>query len=204
MIYFFDNYESLNLDRAEELLPAERYEKFCRLRQNRDKENCLAAYLLLKHALREKGIDSFNIKTGENGKPYLENCELFFNISHCQYGAAVAVSHSPVGIDVQEITEYSEGIAKRVFSEEEIHLTENSENRDRTFTRLWTLKEAAAKCDGRGISVLKDFCFENSGMKFTKYGKNFTTWERKNLFVSACGDEDFFDIKELNSLEVLL
>ena len=201
MIYFFDNYESLNLSRAEELLPDERYERFCRLRQSRDKENCLAAYLLLKYALKKSGIENFKIIKGEKGKPHLENSELYFNISHCKYGAAVAVSRSPVGIDVQEIEEYREGVAKRVFSEEEIRYTENSENQAKTFTRLWTLKEAAAKCDGGGIAVLNDFLFENSEMNFTKYGKHFTTWERKNLFISVCGDEDFSDIIEINSLE---
>lgn len=201
MIYFFDNYDSLNLERAEELLPAERYEKFCRLKQTRDKENCLAAYLLLKYALKESEIENFKIITGENEKPYLEGIELYFNISHCKFGVAVAVSLSPVGIDVQEIEEYSEGVAKRVFSEEEIRFTENSENKAKTFTRLWTLKEAAAKCDGGGIAVLNSFRLEDSGMKFKKYGKIFTTWERKNLFISVCGDEDFSDIIEINSLE---
>ena len=201
MIYFFDSYESLNLDNAEALLPPDRYEKFLRLRQKRDKENCLAAYLLLKHALKQYGIEDFSIKTGEHGKPYLDGEEMFFNISHCRYGVAAAVSSSPVGIDIQNITEYKKSIAERVFSEEEIYYTESSENADRAFTRLWTLKEAAAKCDGRGIAVLRDFSFENCGERFTKYGRNFATFERKNLFISVCGNEDFSDINEINSLE---
>ena len=194
MIYFFDSYETLNTDEAKDLLPAERYEKFNRLKHKRDKENCLAAYLLLKYALEQENIDSFTIKTGENGKPYLDECNYHFNISHCKYGVAVAVSPCPIGIDVQEITEYHPSIAKRVFSEEEVAFMNND---SREFTRLWTLKEAAAKYDGRGISALKDFTFENCGTHFTKYGSYFSTFERKNLFVSVCGSEDFSDIIDI-------
>lgn len=202
MIYFFDNYASLDLSKAEELLPADRYERFCRLRQTRDKENCLAAYLLTKKVLKEQGIDSFTIVKDENGKPHLENSNLHFNISHCKFGVVVAVSSCPVGVDIQDLTEYSEGIAKRVFTDNEVDLVEKSKNKDRAFTEIWTLKEAAAKCDGRGISVLRDFSFEESTDKFTKYNRNFRTWERKNLFVSVCGNEDFSDIIEIKSLEV--
>ena len=201
MIYFFDSYESLNIGNAEFLLPPERYERFLRLRQMRDKENCLVAYLLLKRALKDSGIEEFSIKADEYGKPYLEGNEVYFNLSHCKYGAAAAVSTSPVGIDIQEITEYKKGVAERIFSEEEIELIESSENADKDFTRLWTLKEAAAKCDGRGISVLKNFSFESCGNSFTKYGRDFKVFERKNLFISVCGNGDFSDITQINSLE---
>lgn len=201
MIYFFDSYESLNIGNAEFLLPSERYERFLRLRQMRDKENCLAAHLLLKRALKDAGIEQFSIKIDKNGKPYLAGDEMYFNISHCKYGVAAAVSPSPVGIDIQNIVAYKKGVAKRVFSEEEISFTESSEKPDRAFTRLWALKEAAAKCDGRGLSVLKDFSFEGCEDSFTKYGRDFKVFERKNLFISVCGNGDFSDITEINSLE---
>lgn len=199
MIYFFDSYETLNTDIAKKILPAERYEKFSRFKHIRDRENCLAAYLMLKYALMQEGIDSFTVKIGDNGKPYLDDCNFYFNISHCKYGVAVAVSPSPVGVDIQEITEYHPDIARRVFSEEEILFTDSD---DRKFTLLWTLKEAAAKLDGRGISALKEFTFENCGTHFTKYGNYFSIFERKNLFISVCGSEDFSDITDIKNLEV--
>lgn len=202
MIYYFDNYDSLPLERYKELLPKERAERFERFRQQRDKENCLAAYLLLKYALKQYGIKRFEIDKDENGKPFLKNENIHFNISHCQLGLAVAVSTDEVGIDIQDIEPYRLKLAKRVCAQEELKFIENSSNRDRTFTRLWTLKEAAAKESGDGIKVLDDFSFEYCENSFKKYGKIFTTFEKENLFISVCGSKNFSDIIEIKDLEV--
>lgn len=202
MIYFFDNYASLNLDEYKTVLPVERAARFERFRQTRDKENCLAAYLLLKYALKQNGIEDFKIETAENEKPFLKSEKIFFNISHCKSGVAVAVSDNEVGIDIQDIEPYKESVAKRVCTEKEIELIEKSENKDRAFTRIWTLKEAAAKCDGSGIRILDNFSFENSKNFFQKYNKKFATFEYENLFISVCGNEDFRNITEIKNLEV--
>lgn len=202
MIYFFDNYASLNPDEYKTVLPAERAARFERFRQTRDKENCLAAYLLLKYALKQNGIENFKIEAAENGKPFLKGENIFFNISHCKSGVAVAVSDSEIGIDIQDIEPYKESVAKRVCTEKEIELIKKSENKDRAFTRIWTLKEAAAKCDGSGIKILGDFSFENSKKTFEKYNKKFATFEYENLFISVCGNEDFRNITEIKNLEV--
>lgn len=202
MIYYFDSYGSLPLEKYKELLPKERAERFERFRQQRDKENCLAAYLLLKYALKQCGIDNFDICADENGKPFLKDECIHFNISHCRLGLAVAVSTGKIGIDIQDIEPYRLKLAKKVCTHEEIEFIENSSNRDRTFTRLWTLKEAAAKESGEGIKILGDFSFENCGNRFEKYSKRFTTFEKENLFISVCGSENFSDIIEIKDLEV--
>lgn len=201
MVYFFDNYQSLDLLKYKELLPAERVERFERLKQTRDRENCLASYLLLKYALKEIGINDFELEADENGKPYIKGQDIYFNISHCRLGTAVAVSEKNVGVDIQNIVPFDEKIIRRVGSEAEIEFIKNSDNPDRAFTRIWTLKEAAAKCDGRGIKILSDFSFENTEKSFKKYGKTFTSFDFENLVVSVCGDEDFSDIIEIKSLE---
>ena len=202
MVYFFDNYESLPLEKYRELLPADRAEKLERLRQKRDRENCLAAYLLLKYALNGYGVTDFQLDTDENGKPFLKDCGLFFNLSHCRLGVAAAVSESAVGIDIQDIVSEKDGVIRRICTDGEIKSIDEAEDRDREFTRLWTLKEAAAKCDGRGMKIISGFSFENCGKSFEKYGRKFTTFERKNLMISVCGNEDFSDIKEIKNLEV--
>ena len=202
MIYFFDNYEQNSLENLTEFLPEKRREKCLRLRQKRDRENCIAVYFILKQILKEKGIDFSDFDTDENGKPFIKNCPLYFNISHCRLGAVVAVSESPVGVDVQNIGDYNKKVAERVCTEEELLLINNSPDKAKAFTRLWTLKEAAAKYDGKGIQILKNFSFENGEKFFEKYGRKFTAFEKKNLFISVCGDEKFSDIIEIKNLEV--
>lgn len=202
MIYFFDNYASLPIEDYKKLLPVERAEKLERFRFLRDKENCLGAYLLLQYALKQIGIENFEIEIGKNNKPQLKNGGTFFNISHCKLGIAVAVGQSEIGIDIQDITPYEKNVAKRVCTAEEINQLESSDSPDRAFTRLWTLKESAVKCNADGIKSLSKFSFANEGNSFIKYGKSFKTFERENLFISVCGSEDFSDIIEIKNLEV--
>ncbi|MEE0980826.1 MAG: 4'-phosphopantetheinyl transferase superfamily protein, partial [Acutalibacteraceae bacterium] len=147
MIYFFDDYENFSAEKFLDFLPQERREKFEKLKIKRDKENCVISYLLLKKALKNFGIESFEILIGENGKPFLKDREnVFFNISHTSSGVAVVADKNPVGIDVQDILEVKSGVVERCFSEKEKELIFNSASPEKEFTRLWTLKESAVKC----------------------------------------------------------
>lgn len=204
MIYLFRNYQSSDIEKYAEYLPAERTEKLNRLRQKRDRENCVISYLILKYALSKYGLESFQLETGEHGKPYLKGQDIHFNISHCKLGVAVAVSTSPVGIDIQDIGEFNEKVMNRVCSDEEKDIILSSSDSAREFTRIWTLKESAAKYDGKGIQLLNSFSFDSTEKRFTKYGKSFNTFEFDKFFVSACGSDEFSDIIEINNLEDLL
>lgn len=205
MIYFFENYDGFYCEKFLDFLPENRREKFERLKKKRDKENCVISYLLLKKALADFGINNFEIEIGESGKPFLKNNEnIFFNISHTDGGVAVVADESPVGIDIQDILPVREGVIERCFSENEREIISKSNSPERDFTRLWTLKESAVKFNGETVAELKNYCFENSGKAFKKYGKNFTTFERKNLFISVCGEREFSEIKEIKSLEEIL
>lgn len=205
MIYFFENYDGFSCEKFLDFLPENRREKFERLKKKRDKENCVISYLILKKALADLGINNFEIEVGENGKPFLKNNEnIFFNISHTDGGVAVVADESPVGIDIQDILPVREGVIERCFSENEREIISKSNSPEREFTRLWTLKESAVKFNGETVAELKNYCFENSEKTFKKYGKNFTTFERKNLFISVCGEREFSEIKEIRSLEEIL
>lgn len=205
MIYFFENYDSFSAENLADCLPSQRKEKFQRLKKKRDRENCVISYLLLKKALRDYGIDSFSIAVGENGKPYLSGCgEVFFNISHSDSGVAVVVDKAPVGIDIQDIVPIRDGVIERCFSQGEKEIIYSSPAPEREFTRLWALKESAVKCNCETVANLKNYCFEESENSFRKYGKTFTVHERKNLFISACGQRDFSDIIYVKNKEELL
>ncbi|MBQ5592066.1 MAG: 4'-phosphopantetheinyl transferase superfamily protein [Clostridia bacterium] len=205
MIYFFENYDDFSAEKFLGFLPAYRREKFEKLKQKRDKENCVASYLLFKKALADFGVEDFEIEIKENGKPFLKNNKnIFFNISHTDGGVAVVADKRPVGIDIQDILTVREGVIERCFSADEKDIISKSNSPEREFTRLWTLKESAVKCNAETLAELKNYCFENSEKTFEKYDKTFTTFERKNLFVSVCGGREFSLIKEINSLEEFL
>lgn len=204
MIYFFDDYENFSAENFLNFLPQNRREKFEKLRLKRDKENCVVSYLLLKKALKNFGIENFEYEIGENGKPFLKGNEnIFFNISHSASGVAVVADEKPVGIDVQDILDVKSGVIERCFSEIEKERIFSSAKPEKEFTRLWTLKESAVKCNCETVAFLKNYCFDSDEKTFEKYGKIFTTSERKNLFISVCGEKEFFEIIEIKTEELL-
>ena len=125
---------------------------------------CLGAGLLMQLGLQElTGKDSWEIRMGEEGKPYLAEGKGFFNLSHSGTLAMGIFSDREVGCDVQEIVaeERIEKIYRRFFHPEEISYLDGQpkEERVRAFTRLWSLKESFVKASGEGLKRSFDsFC----------------------------------------------
>lgn len=203
MIYFFDDYENFSVEKFLSFLSESRQKKFEKLKRKKDRDNCVAAYLLLRTALKERGIESFEIVVGENGKPFLKDNDLFFNVSHCAEGIAVVTDTAPIGIDAQEIGGFNEKVAKRFFSDGENKKIHVSPNKAEAFTRIWTLKESAIKCDGKSLANLGDFSFENYENFFEKFGKKFSCLKEKNVLISVCGSKHFDKIRVIKTEEFI-
>lgn len=199
MIYFFDDYENFCAEKFLKILPENRIEKYNRLKRKSDRDNCVVAYLLLRYALRENRIDSFETEVGANGKPFLKSEKLFFNISHCAEGVAVVVDTEPIGIDVQEIGGFNEKVAKRFFNESENKKINASPDKAKAFTRIWTLKESAIKCEGKSLADLGEFSFGDYENFFEKYEKKFSCLSGKNVLISVCGNRYFDKIKNVKT-----
>lgn len=199
MIYFFDDYEIFSAENFLNFLPKNRQEKLNKLKRKIDRDNCAAAYLLLRFALKENRIDNFEIIIGENGKPFLKSGEIFFNISHCAEGVAVVLDTAPVGIDVQEIGGFNEKVAKRFFDESENEKINASTDKAKAFTRIWTLKESAIKCEEKSLANLGEFSFGDNEKFFEKYEKKFSCLDEKNVLISVCGNRYFDEIKNVKA-----
>lgn len=81
--------------------------------------------------------------------------ELYVSISHSGDWIAAAISHAPIGIDIETFDKQRDfiAIAKHVFSAAEIGCLESCCNEElkETFYLYWTLKESAAKQYGVGL-----------------------------------------------------
>jgi len=100
---------------------------------------------------------------GEFGKPYILNSKLSFNISHSEDQALVAVSQcTQLGVDIECWRELGnlEGLVKRNFSEAEKQqwLDVAIGEREATFFKIWTRKEAFIKATGRGLGMGVSTC----------------------------------------------
>lgn len=111
--------------------------------------------VLAEHLAKRPSGLAFAI--GINGKPYLAGDDgLEFNVSHSGEVALIAVSRSPVGIDIEKADASIDhlSIAETVFSSEErVTLGKAPEaQRENVFLWLWTRKEAYLKATGSGFS----------------------------------------------------
>ena len=123
-----------------------RRDKIRRLAHDGAKRQSLAAGLLLA------GIfPNAEIKTGEYGKPYIENEH--FNLAHSGNYVILAVSDSyDIGCDIERLKNVDyEKLAGTVFHENEREMLRNTDNKQDLFFELWTKKESFMKCIGEGF-----------------------------------------------------
>lgn len=120
-----------------------------------------AAFILGRGILRtllgrilETAPDKLRFGQNPNGKPFLENGRLHFNLSHSRDRLLIAIAEDrPIGIDVEfrRETERIEPIAERWFTAEEQSHLKNSADPRSCFFDIWTLKEAFVKARGDGV-----------------------------------------------------
>lgn len=145
-------------------LPDWRRTEALRFRHALGRVQCAQSYLLLQEAFRQFISSSSSFSPSAHhlltapwqrtpeGKPYISALpHLHFNLSHCRDAVAVAVSDVPIGVDVESLGRYHESLARYVLSDSEFDQVQSSATPGVLFTRLWTQREAYAKCIGTGI-----------------------------------------------------
>ncbi|MET0323302.1 MAG: 4'-phosphopantetheinyl transferase superfamily protein [Duganella sp.] len=131
-----------------------------RLHRAEDRLRSMLGRLLLRHALRARGLcdRAWQVEPGPYGKPRLRGPALpEFNLSHAGQWVVCAVAPSPVGIDIEQVRAIDLGIARRFFQcgEYAALLARPEPERCDYFFRLWTAKEAYVKALGLGLQ--RDF-----------------------------------------------
>ena len=142
-------------EHALDALSADDRARILRLRRTDDRCRSLAAMLLLRHALRERGITEYTVARGEHGKPFLAGQRIFFNLSHAGEYAMCAISDCEIGCDIERIDpEIDLAIADRYFCEDEARwMRDGGTDAVDRFFRLWTLKESLMKATGKGFAL---------------------------------------------------
>jgi|GEM_PF-328417 len=127
----------------------------------RNRHHFIATRALLRHALTRYtrvSPEQLLFSRTLHGKPFITNSPipLFFNLSHSQNVAALAVtSLGDVGVDIEYMRQRDYlKIVERFFHKDEYEqlLNCNEAEREQLFHRMWTLKEAFFKATGSGIS----------------------------------------------------
>jgi 4'-phosphopantetheinyl transferase len=139
-------------------LPSILIEKFNNYTHNKNLQRTIFGELLIRFYIGLKtNLDSRNLifSIGEKGKPYLQNSNIHFNISHSGDWVVAAFSEKEIGIDIELIREPNYNVVKRYFSEKEIlniNSITNPERKKNIFFDYWTIKESYLKAIGTGLT----------------------------------------------------
>lgn len=112
-----------------------------------------AGHRLVHYALKRSfGLEQVAYACSLNGKPYISGHPgIQFNLSHTRGMLACAVSHRPVGIDVEWIRPVVPSVFRKLTEGERRYIL-SCHNQAEAFMRVWTMKEACIKQTGQGLA----------------------------------------------------
>lgn len=133
---------------------------------------------LLEIALKEEKITSYKISKSINGKPYIDNSNIFYNISHKNKMVGLIISDGEVGLDIEYIDTENikrESILKYFFTEKERESITTNED----LLTLWTKKESYIKLNG---GMLRDAI----GLDINNTNVIYDTFKLDNYIITIC------------------
>ena len=140
----------------EPIADAKREEYIARASDPRTREERRAAWQLLLMGLKARGIDPGKIEITREECGRWTSPNVCFSLSHTQGAVAVAISDSPVGIDIEEIKERDiTALSRRALTEREREELDASPPEDRLtrFYEIWCKKEAYFKTLGSAAFI---------------------------------------------------
>ena len=115
-------------------------------------------YSLIKDGLKRLyNIDNFKVLYTDNGKPYLEDLDIYISISHSEDYVCVCFSEEKIGIDIQHFKEVKDNLKKY------LNIDKSLSNKD-TIIEI-SKREAAIKLEGLRLMNINDINFENYNYK---------------------------------------
>jgi 4'-phosphopantetheinyl transferase len=147
-----------DLESISRILTPEELNFVGRLKHQDQKNTWISCHLTLRLILGEfLEIDPQNIVFYKNGfgKPYLQNSNLFFNISHTNSSYLLGFNRiGKIGVDLENLSGEEEipSLMDYAFSAAESDYCQTGNELNKRFLEVWTLKEAFLKYSGIGLT----------------------------------------------------
>lgn len=165
-------------------LTAEDYEKYLalmsdsrrnallRMRVEENRKSSLLGEILARRAISAQTgmeIDKISIIRAENGKPYCENADIHFSISHSKGRVICAASKAELGADTEKIRFAEPRITRAccvgsdfsyIFGESDREAEKFTPEQLARFFILWTAKEAYCKYTSVGVTGMSHFTLD--------------------------------------------
>lgn len=144
------------VDKLRAGLPPDDHRRALAFRRAEDGRDFVVAHALLGAVLRRSSLTHVPLARDAHGRPYLACASHVpsFNLTHTSGLVACALSWvREVGVDAERISRLVDvrTVARDCLTDGESRLLEASGTAARTFSALWTLKEAVAKAMGLGL-----------------------------------------------------
>ncbi len=181
-----------NFDEFLKKLSPKRQERILAMKDFDARVNSLGGALLLNEAAKRFGVDADSVCYTKDGKPYVNDCDFHFSISHSKGYAACSFGKIPSGCDIQLKQNANLKVTKRFFLPKEQQKVFSSKNPEDEFFKVWCRKESSFKLIGN------TYCTEENsqGLHFKEY----TVLE--NLHLVVCAYENMFNNPERLNLNI--
>lgn len=192
LFYIYDINSMTDFDADNWLRDADETQKsdIMRLLNLQKRKSKIAADHLCRKAVSEFcGIAPQDISFSKNEyrKPFADNLQVYFSVSHSGDMVVCAVSDREIGIDIEKVKPYNLRTAERFATPHELEYVSSSQN---GFFEIWTLKEAYFKCIGTGLGAdIKKVSFEITPQKIicSEKGFDFSFIDAANGYIcSVC------------------
>ena len=108
-----------------------------------------------------------NILYQSNGKPFFAKCRKHISISHTKGYVAIAVSDSPIGVDIESTKRNASAVTESFLQPQELDaLSARGSSCDEALL-LWSAKEAAFKLASDKVTVLKEIGITKNANDYT-------------------------------------
>lgn len=183
--------------------PIKFQKKIRRYRRWQDAQLSLLGRVLLGKGMEQVNyvFDESDIKYSSFSKPYIDNSDISFNISHSGNIVICALTNiGDIGIDIEKINPIKISDFKSQMTANEWMLISESKDTKLSFFDYWTQKEAVIKAHGNGLSIpLKSFEIKN----------NKTTIDSEDFFLKKVFVKDDYSCflvlkKSLDTVEITI
>lgn len=124
-------------------------------------------WLAVRALLQQTPYKNEKILYQGNGKPFFAKCGKHISISHSQCYVAVAVSVSPIGVDIESVNRNALAVASSFLQPHEMEILSTGNSMANDALLLWSAKEAAFKLASDKVSILKEIGITKNANNYT-------------------------------------
>jgi 4'-phosphopantetheinyl transferase len=198
-------YDKKTIEIALNKLPKNIIEEVFEYKFVEQQQHCFFGKKLLQYALSIQQLNYTleQLKYEEKEKPFFSN-NFYFNISHSGNYVLLACSTTQkIGIDIEKHRTIEIPLFRKYFNDFEWQNILENNIPIQKFFDYWTIKEAAIKCDGRGVEILgktniintSSLICDNINLKY----RNFFIDENYSASVCAKNIDEEIKIKKIET-----